>query len=135
MGEFRVVADGSELPPTLAVKEMDKDGILAERRELQTRGRYEFYGDVVTILKGKTARGSWWARSRRIPQLPVLVHSVAMRRRAIERGMPVTTVDTVRQQKPKKVLHRHSVSSQVHHRGGANHCRYSVSCKQPFGLA
>jgi cold shock CspA family protein len=46
---------------------------------MRTRGRYVFYSDVVTILKGKRARGIWWARGRRIPQLPVLVHSVAMR--------------------------------------------------------
>jgi len=36
---------------------------------------------------------------------------------------------------PKKVLHRHSASSQVHKRGEANHCPHSVSCKQPFSLA
>jgi len=72
-----VVADGSEQLPTLAAK--DKDGILSEQDEMRARGRYVFYNDVITILKGKRARGIWWARGRRIPQLPVLVHIVAMR--------------------------------------------------------
>jgi len=46
---------------------------------METRGRYRFYTDLITIVKGGRARGIWWARGRLIPQLPVHVHIAALR--------------------------------------------------------
>jgi len=34
---------------------------------METRGRYRFYSDLITIVKGGRAGGIWWARE--LPQL------------------------------------------------------------------
>jgi hypothetical protein len=44
---------------------------------METRGRYRFYTDLITIVKGR--RGVWWARGKLIPQLPVHVNIAALR--------------------------------------------------------
>jgi hypothetical protein len=46
---------------------------------METRGRYRFYTDLITIVKGGRARGVWWARGKLIPLLPVHVHIAALR--------------------------------------------------------
>ena len=46
---------------------------------METRGRYRFYSDLITIVKGGRERGIWWARGKLIPQLPVHVHIAALR--------------------------------------------------------
>ena len=51
---------------------------MPEQCPMQIRGRYIFYGDVITIFEASRAGGIWWARGNRIPQL-VQVHIAALR--------------------------------------------------------
>jgi len=52
---------------------------MRSEHQMETRGRYRFYTDLITIVRGGKARGSWWARGKLIPQLPVQVHIAALR--------------------------------------------------------